>query len=62
MNIRDPQGCTDSVRGGHFAPHCDNTTVLTEPRRHALSVNLNSGEYEGGFLRLPENMPSNSLA
>ena len=47
-------GCYESARGGHFAPHRDNTTVLTEHRRYALTVNLNSGAYEGGFLRLPE--------
>ncbi len=47
-------GCYDADSGGHFAPHRDNTTPLTKHRRFALTLNLNSGQYEGGFLRLPE--------
>ena len=50
-------GCYDGARSGHFAPHRDNTTPVTRHRRYALSVNLNSGEYEGGYLRLPEYGP-----
>jgi len=47
-------GCYDAVDGGRFAPHRDNTTPVTAHRRYALVINLNSGEYEGGFLRMPE--------
>ena len=50
-------GCYDSTTGGHFKPHRDNTTPLTEHRRYALTLNLNTGEYEGGFLRFPEYGP-----
>lgn len=50
-------GCYDAVSGGHFAPHRDNTTPQTEHRRYALTLNLNTGEYEGGFLRFPEYGP-----
>ena len=47
-------GCYDAGAGGHFAPHRDNTTPLTAHRRYAMTLNLNTGDYEGGFLRLPE--------
>ena len=47
-------GCYDAADGGHFAAHRDNTSSLTEYRRFAMSLNLNSGDYEGGQLRLPE--------
>lgn len=50
-------GCYDSTPGGYFAPHRDNTTPLTQHRRYALTLNLNTGEYEGGFLRFPEYGP-----
>lgn len=47
-------GCYDAGEGGHFAPHRDNTNKQTEYRRFAMSLNLNTGEYEGGYLRFPE--------
>ncbi len=47
-------GRYDAADGGHFAPHRDNTSATLRHRRYALIVNLNTGEYEGGFLRLPE--------
>ena len=50
-------GCYDSTSGGYFAPHRDNTTPLTKHRRYALTLNLNTGEYEGGLLRFPEYGP-----
>ena len=50
-------GCYDAQNSGFFAAHRDNTTALTAHRRYALTLNLNSGEYEGGFLRLPEYGP-----
>jgi predicted 2-oxoglutarate/Fe(II)-dependent dioxygenase YbiX/peroxiredoxin len=39
---------------GHFRPHRDNTTKGTAHRRFAVTINLNSEEYEGGDLRFPE--------
>ncbi len=50
-------GCYDSHSGGYFAPHRDNTTPLTKHRRYALTLNLNTGDYEGGLLRFPEYGP-----
>ncbi len=46
--------CYDSSTGGHFRAHRDNTTKGTAHRRFAVSVNLNTGEYEGGRLWFPE--------
>ena len=50
--------CYDAVDHGHFRPHRDNTTSGTAHRRFAVSLFLNSGEYEGGFLRFPEYGPA----
>ncbi len=46
--------CYDSATGGHFRAHRDNTTKGTAYRRFAVSLNLNTGEYEGGLLGFPE--------
>jgi peroxiredoxin/predicted 2-oxoglutarate/Fe(II)-dependent dioxygenase YbiX len=46
--------CYDSASGGFFRPHRDNTTKGTMHRKFAVSLNLNTGEYEGGLLRFPE--------
>jgi peroxiredoxin/predicted 2-oxoglutarate/Fe(II)-dependent dioxygenase YbiX len=46
--------CYDSAIGGFFKPHRDNTTKGTAHRRFAVSLNLNTGDYEGGLLRFPE--------
>jgi peroxiredoxin len=46
--------CYDSESGGFFKPHRDNTTKATAHRKFAVSLNLNTGEYEGGLLRFPE--------
>jgi peroxiredoxin len=46
-------GCYEAG-AGHFRPHRDNTTKGTAHRRFAVSINLNSEEYEGGDLRFPE--------
>jgi 2OG-Fe(II) oxygenase superfamily len=40
--------------GGFFRPHRDNTTKGTAHRRFAVTINLNTGEYDGGDLRFPE--------
>ena len=50
-------GCYDGAQSGYFAPHRDNTKEITAHRRYALTLNLNAGDYEGGFLRLPEYGP-----
>jgi predicted 2-oxoglutarate/Fe(II)-dependent dioxygenase YbiX len=47
-------GCYDASEGGHFRAHRDNTTKGTAHRRFAISLFLNSGEYDGGLLRFPE--------
>lgn len=49
--------CYDSSLGGFFNVHRDNTTGGTAHRRFAMTLNLNMGEYEGGFLRFPEYGP-----
>ena len=46
--------CYDASEGGYFRPHRDNTTRGTAHRRFAVSLFLNAGEYEGGYLRFPE--------
>ena len=45
--------CYDQA-GGYFRAHRDNTTKATAHRRFACTINLNTGEYEGGELRFPE--------
>jgi predicted 2-oxoglutarate/Fe(II)-dependent dioxygenase YbiX len=47
-------GCYDAASSGFFGPHRDNTTPYTAHRKFALTLNLNTGEYEGGELRFPE--------
>lgn len=44
----------DSAAGGFFKPHRDNTTHGTAHRRFAVTINLNSDEYDGGDLCFPE--------
>jgi predicted 2-oxoglutarate/Fe(II)-dependent dioxygenase YbiX len=46
-------GCYEAG-AGHFRPHRDNTTRGTAHRRFAVTINLNSTDYEGGDLRFPE--------
>jgi predicted 2-oxoglutarate/Fe(II)-dependent dioxygenase YbiX len=50
-------GCYDAQSGGYFRPHRDNTSKATRHRRFAMTLNLNVGEYNGGFLRFPEYAP-----
>lgn len=47
-------GCYDANENGHFAPHRDNHASTTAHRRFALVINLNTGDYQDGLLRLPE--------
>ena len=44
----------DGQTNDFFSPHRDNTTKGTAHRRFAVTINLNSEEYEGGNLRFPE--------
>ncbi|MBS29279.1 MAG: peroxiredoxin [Alphaproteobacteria bacterium] len=44
----------DADVGGFFRPHRDNSTIGTAHRRFAMTLNLNTEEYEGGELRFPE--------
>jgi predicted 2-oxoglutarate/Fe(II)-dependent dioxygenase YbiX/peroxiredoxin len=46
--------CYTAADGGHFRAHRDNTTKGTAHRRFAVSLVLNTGAFEGGFLRFPE--------
>jgi peroxiredoxin len=46
--------CYEGADGGHFRPHRDNTTRGTAHRRFAVSLVLNSGDFEGGMLQFPE--------
>ena len=46
--------CYEPEPGGYFRVHRDNTTPQTQHRRFAMTLNLNSEEYEGGELRFPE--------
>ena len=46
--------CYDAGSSGFFRAHRDNTTLGTAHRRLAVTINLNTGEYEGGELRFPE--------
>ncbi len=46
--------CYDASEGGFFRPHRDNGGKGTAHRRFAVTLNLNTGEYEGGELRFPE--------
>lgn len=47
-------GCYEASDRGFFNRHRDNTTKGTAHRRFAMSLNLNTGEYDGGYLWFPE--------
>ncbi|MGG5818435.1 2OG-Fe(II) oxygenase family protein [Falsiroseomonas sp. HW251] len=47
-------GCYDGAVAGAFGAHRDNRTPFTAHRRFAMSLNLNTGDYEGGQLRFAE--------
>lgn len=49
--------CYDAENGGFFRPHRDNLSAGTLHRRFAMTLNLNVGEYTGGYLRFPEYAP-----
>ncbi|WP_203072518.1 2OG-Fe(II) oxygenase family protein [Falsiroseomonas ponticola] len=54
--------CYDSADKGFFRAHRDNTTRATAHRRFAVTINLNTGEYEGGELSFPEFGPKTYVA
>ena len=47
-------GCYDAESGGYFRRHRDTGTPQLKDRQFALSLNLNTGDYEGGQIRFPE--------
>lgn len=47
-------GCYDADSGGYFRRHRDRGAPHLDYRSFALSLNLNTGDYEGGHLRFPE--------
>jgi predicted 2-oxoglutarate/Fe(II)-dependent dioxygenase YbiX len=49
--------CYDAARGDYFRRHRDNQSPATADRRFALTLNLNTGDYEGGELLFPEYGP-----
>lgn len=48
----------DSEEGGFFRAHRDNSIPDKAQRRFAMTLNLNTEEYEGGELRFPEFGPN----
>jgi peroxiredoxin/predicted 2-oxoglutarate/Fe(II)-dependent dioxygenase YbiX len=46
--------CYEAKNHGFFNRHRDNTTKGTAHRRFAMTINLNTGDYEGGCLWFPE--------
>ncbi|AFY60691.1 2OG-Fe(II) oxygenase [Synechococcus sp. PCC 6312] len=46
--------CYEEESQGFFNRHRDDTTKGTAHRRFAMTLNLNTGDYEGGYLRFPE--------
>ena len=46
--------CYDAADQGFFRAHRDNTTIATAHRRFAVTLSLNTGEYDGGELCFPE--------
>lgn len=47
-------GCYEAENSGFFRVHRDNTTPATRHRQFAMTLNLNSEDYDGGELRFPE--------
>jgi predicted 2-oxoglutarate/Fe(II)-dependent dioxygenase YbiX len=54
--------CYDAADQGFFRAHRDNTTKATAHRRFAVTINLNTGDYEGGELNFPEFGPQTYTA
>jgi peroxiredoxin len=47
-------GCYSGERGGEKHGHRDDAEQMSAHRRFAMSINLNTDEFEGGALRFPE--------
>ncbi len=47
-------GCYDAESGGHFRRHRDLGAAHVDYRSFAHSINLNTGDYEGGQILFPE--------
>ena len=47
-------GCYSGQRGGEQHGHRDDSEQMVAHRRFAMSINLNTDEFEGGELRFPE--------
>jgi len=47
-------GCYKAVDSGFFNVHRDNCNPSVAHRKFAITINLNTGDYEGGDLRFPE--------
>jgi predicted 2-oxoglutarate/Fe(II)-dependent dioxygenase YbiX len=50
-------GCYKAEKAGFFTVHRDDTSPATKHRKFAVTLNLNTGDYEGGDLRFPEYGP-----
>lgn len=46
--------CYYGTQNAHFRAHRDNTTKGTAHRKFAVSLVLNTGEFDGGFVWFPE--------
>ncbi len=51
---RHTVACYDASTGGWFKAHRDNRTPVTAYRKFAVTINLNTDEYDGGDLCFPE--------
>lgn len=47
-------GCYKAADSGFFNVHRDNCNPSVANRKYAITINLNTGDYEGGNLRFPE--------
>ena len=47
-------GCYKAEHRGFFNVHRDNCNPSVQHRKYAITINLNTGDYEGGDLRFPE--------
>lgn len=47
-------GCYEAKVGGYFRAHRDNVSDTSKHRKFAVSILLNTGEYDGGKLCFPE--------
>jgi hypothetical protein len=55
---RDIVACYDAADAGFFRAHRDNTTKGTAHRKFAVTLNLNTGAYDGGSCASPSSEPA----